>query len=187
MIFASQSKTKFKAFLAATVLCAGTIALAAPADARMGMGGGFHGGMGMGGFHGGMGGFGGFHGGMGGGFRPPIFHQGFRGGFGGFHPGFAGRPFVTNRAFFNNRGAFNNRAFFFRRNHFFNNNAFATGLFVGGLGGLAYGYPYYDYGYDYGYPYYSTAYYGGDCYYVRRRVVNPWGHIVVRRVAVCGY
>ncbi|MBF9234212.1 hypothetical protein I2H38_12595 [Microvirga sp. BT350] len=174
--------------LAAAVFGVSAIALAAPAEARMGGFGGFHGG-GFGGFHGG--GFGGFHGGVGGfhggggGFRPPIFlHPGFRG---GVHPAFAGRPFVGNRAFFVHRPFFSNRTafvhhpFFFHGHRFFNNNAFAVGLGSGAiLGGLAYDYPYYDY------PYYDTGY-GEDCYYVRRRIVNPWGSVVWRRALVCDY
>ncbi|MBZ6079250.1 hypothetical protein [Microvirga puerhi] len=170
MIFASQPGTGFRALLAAITLGVGVVALAAPTMARGGMGGmgmgGFHGGMGMGGFHGGMGGFGGFH--------PPVFiHQGFHSGFSpGFHPGFAGRPFMGNRA------VFVNRPFFFHH-HPFNDNALAFGL-VGGtvLGGLAYDYPYYDY------PYYGATY-GGDCFVIHRRVVNPWGRIVLRRAVVC--
>jgi hypothetical protein len=178
MNFTFQSRTNLKPLLAAIVLGVGAIALAAPAAARMGGGmGGFHGGIGGGG----MGGFGGFH--------PPIFmHQSFspgstssfRPGFNsGLSPGFAGRPFMGNRM------AFGNRPFFHDHDHFdHHRNAFAFGLVSGAvLGGLAYDYSYYGYPYD-SYPYYGAAY-GDDCYLVYRRVVNPWGHVVLRRVAVC--
>ncbi|MEZ0171407.1 hypothetical protein [Microvirga sp. TS319] len=161
----SLSKPKLKSLLIAAVIGAGAIALAAPADARIGGMGGFHGSMG------GFGGMGGFHGGMGG-FHPFFMHPGSHVGFNpGFRPGFAGRPFFRNRAFFDH-------------DRFHHNNGFAFGLVSGALlGGLAYGYPYDSY-YDYGYPTYGVAY-GGDCYVVPRRVVNPWGRIVLRREVVC--
>ena len=50
------------------------------------------------------------------------------------------------------------------------------------LGALSYPY----YGYGYGYPYYGSSY-GGDCYWVRRRVVGPYGRVVLRNVQVCPY
>ena len=57
--------------------------------------------------------------------------------------------------------------------------ALLAGLTLGALS-----YPYYGYGYDY--PNYDTAY-GDDCYWVRRRIVGPYGRIVIRRVQVCEY
>ena len=61
----------------------------------------------------------------------------------------------------------------------------AAGL-IGGLALGALSYPYYGYGYPYGYddPYYDVAD-NGDCDWVRRRVVDSWGRVVVRRVQVC--
>jgi hypothetical protein len=55
------------------------------------------------------------------------------------------------------------------------------GLAIGALSAPSYGYPY-DYGF-YAYPTYGVTY-GGDCYWVRRRVVDPWGRTFVRRVQV---
>jgi hypothetical protein len=67
--------------------------------------------------------------------------------------------------------------------------ALATGLALGAATYPYYGYGYGGYPYDYGYyddPYYGAAY-GGDCYWVTRRVVGPYGGVVIRRVQVCGY
>ena len=87
------------------------------ADARMGGGGGFHGG----GFHGGMGG--GFRGAaVGGGFRSAAFRGGFVGSRSfAFRPGFAPR---VNRFAFARFHRFHNRRFF----------AFAAAPFVAGVG-----------------------------------------------------
>jgi hypothetical protein len=166
MIFISSNKTA-RMWLAAAVMAAGATIVAGPAEARMGFGGGMR----MGGFGGGMrmGGFGGMRMGGFGGMRMGGFHHARMGGFhhmGGFH-----RPFV-------HRAVFAHRPFVHHRRHF--GGAFATG-FVGGaalgLASSAYAYPY-----DYGY---STASYNDDCYVVRRRVVNPWGYVVVRPQLVC--
>jgi hypothetical protein len=62
--------------------------------------------------------------------------------------------------------------------------AVAAGLALGSLAyPYYYGYP--NYGYGYGYPYYGATY-APDCYWVRRRVKRH-GHVVIRRVQVCGY
>jgi hypothetical protein len=152
-----------------------------------GGGGGFHGGMGgfhggMGGFHGGVGGFhgtvGGFNGGVG------AFHGGVAGfhgggvvrGLGGFHGpiGFAhpGSPFGAGRAFVNrpffSQRRFADRSFFFHRRRF-------AGPFVTGFYDRAYDYPYY----------YDDGAYADECFWVRRRFVNRWGYVVVRRKLVC--
>jgi hypothetical protein len=134
----------------------------------MGFGGGMRG---FGGVHGGMHSFGGFHGAA---FaprfaaRPMMFRQA------AFAPHFANRPFV-------HRAAFVNRPFFHRRRHF--GAAFAAGLIGAtavGLASSAYAYPYDGYGY------YPASYgYGDGCYVVRRRHVNPWGYVVVRRQLIC--
>jgi hypothetical protein len=55
--------------------------------------------------------------------------------------------------------------------------AVATGL---ALGGLSYPYSYYDS------PYQDT-YYGDQCYWTRRRVLDRWGHSIIRRFEVCPY
>jgi hypothetical protein len=61
---------------------------------------------------------------------------------------------------------------------------------AGVLGGLAVGgalaaRPYY-YGAPYGYyGAYGPAGYGGECVIERRRTVDPWGRVIVRRVRTC--
>jgi hypothetical protein len=99
--------------------------------------------------------------------HPGFAHHGFMA-----RPMFVHRPVFAHRPFFVHR-PFVRRPFFVRRHHRFG-PAFAAG-FVGGaaLGSLGYA--------SYGYPYY-----GEDCYVVRRRIVNPWGYVVVRRALVCG-
>ena len=191
MMFDLNSK-QLRLWFAVAALGLGTMTLSAPSYAfggSHGGGGGFHGGGGgfhggMGGFHGGMGGFhggmGGFHGGMGG-FHGTIgsfprggMAQGIR----GFHapvafahPGFFRSPFVAHRAFvsrpffFHRR--FADRRFFFHRRRF-------VGSFAAGF---------YDGGYDY--PYYDEGAYADECFWVRHRVVNRWGHVVIRRTLVC--
>jgi hypothetical protein len=159
MFFASHIRST-KAAVTVVALGLGAMIAVTPAEARMGMGG-FHGG----GFHGPMGGFRGpgmMHAGFGG-FRQPgaFMHPGFR-------PGFGQHRFFAHRAFFH------------RHNRF--GGPFAVGLLSGAaLGAFAYGSPYYGYG-----GYYSDAGYGDDCYVIRRRVVNPWGYVTVRRALVCG-
>jgi hypothetical protein len=164
MFFASHVRPT-KAAVAAVVLGLGAVVASAPVEARMGFGG-FHGGMGgfhggMGSFHGPMGGFGGrgvMHSGFGG-FRQPFMHP-------GFHQGFGQRRFFAHRGFFH------------RHNRF--GGPFAVGLLSGAaLGAFTYDAPYYG-------GYYSDAGYGEDCYVIRRRVVNPWGYVTVRRALVCG-
>lgn len=61
------------------------------------------------------------------------------------------------------------------------------GLAVGAIAasasqGYGYGYPAYGYGQPvaYGYPAYSS-----ECYVVRRKFVNQWGDLVIRREQVC--
>jgi len=71
-----------------------------------------------------------------------------------------------------------------------NGGALAAGL-IGGLavGAIAAsaGRPAYGYGYPatYAYPAYGPDY-GGGCYVQRRRFVNEWGDVVIRREKVCG-
>jgi hypothetical protein len=165
-----------------TVVAVAALGIAAstmPAAARVGGGGGFHGGFGGGGFHGGFGGggfggFGGFHGGAG-----PTFGMGRVGpAIGGpraFAPGanFAARTF-PNTAFRPGFRGFRGRRFF---------PGFAFGF--GGPFWYDYGpdYAYYDddygpYAYDYGYGY------GNNCYALRRVFVA--GRWRLRSVWVCG-
>ena len=63
------------------------------------------------------------------------------------------------------------------------------GLLAAGLTLGALSYPYYGYGYNY--PYYGAYPYdvaaAEDCYWVRRRVVNANGRVVIRRQQVCNY
>ena len=69
---------------------------------------------------------------------------------------------------------------------YYGGGAVAAGL-VGGLalGALAarpaYAYPYYGGGYA------PVGYYGGggECFIERRRTVDPWGRVIVRRVRTC--
>ena len=146
--------------LVAATLSLGLATWSAPAEAQMrGFHGGF-GGMRMGGFHPGIG----------------RMHMG---GFRGFHPGFVHRPVAFHRPFFHHRHfhrpvAFH-RPFFYHRHRRFPVGAFAAGL-VGGaaLGTLGYGYPYY-----------APAAYGGECFVVRRKFVDWWGNLVIRRKLVC--
>ena len=120
-----------------TALLAGVLGLAAVgattpsfAAARVGGGGGMHGGFGGGGMHGGFGGGGGFRGGanLGAG---------------------AAHNFATSNSFgAQNNGAFNNGGW--RHGH-------GWGYGGWGYGGYA-GYPYYGYDGDYGYNQYCTPY-----------------------------
>jgi uncharacterized membrane protein len=107
-------------------------------------------------FGGGMGG-GGFHGGMGGGFHG----GGFDGG-GMRMGGFAGRPFAHS-GFATHRAVFADHRFHYHG-------------FVGPFFALtAFGAPYY----------YSDYFDNGGCYVVRRRHIDQWGHVVVRRELEC--
>lgn len=66
---------------------------------------------------------------------------------------------------------------------YYGGGAVAAGL-VGGLalGALAtrpYGYPYYG-------AYAPAGYYGGgECFIERRRTIDPWGRVIIRRVRTC--
>jgi hypothetical protein len=111
-----------------------------------------------------------------------VGYYGYRGGFRpGYHGGF--RP-----AYY---GGYNPypRPYFRRRD---NGAAVAAGL-IGGLalGALATA-PYrYSYPASYGGGYYGGGYYGASyydqptCYSVRRRYIDAWGRLVVRRTDVC--
>lgn len=179
MMFDLNTK-QLRLWFAAAALGLGAMTFSGPVDARgfggsHGGGGGFHGG--MGGFHGGMGGFrggmGGFHGGIGG------FHSGgMARGFGGFHspvafahPGFIRSPSFAHRAFVNRPFFFHRR--FVDRRFFFHRRRFVGPFAVG----------FYDGGYDY--PYYDNGAYSDECFWVRRRAVNRWGYVVIRRTLVC--
>jgi hypothetical protein len=73
--------------------------------------------------------------------------------------------------------------------------------YYGGYYRTGWGYPYYGgallagltlgalaYPYSYGYPYlYSNVAYGGECYWVRRRGIDRWGRVFIRRVQICEY
>jgi hypothetical protein len=130
----------------ASITFTGAVAASTAADARMGGGGGFHGGGFGGGFHGAAmaGGFrgaamgGGFRGAaMGGGFRSAAIGGGFRGGFVrprsfAFRPGFAPR---FNRFAFARFHRFNRFAFArFHRFHHRRFFTFAAVPFVVGVG-----------------------------------------------------
>jgi hypothetical protein len=158
---------RLRLWITAAALGIGAMTFSAPADARgfggsHGGGGGFHGG--MGGLRSGMGGFqsGGMARGFGGFHGPVAFaHPGFFRSPFGAHRAFANRPFFFHRQFADRR-------FFFHRRRF-------VGPFAAGF---------YDGGYDY--PYYDDGAYSEECFSVRRRLVNRWGYVVVRRQLVCG-
>jgi hypothetical protein len=79
----------------------------------------------------------------------------------------------------------------YHRGH--NGGAIAAGL----IGGLALGAlaasasrPAYGYGYDarpvgYAYPAYGPGYYGGGCFIEKRKYVDEWGDLVIRRRKIC--
>ncbi|MBQ0822017.1 hypothetical protein KBI52_17635 [Microvirga sp. HBU67558] len=188
-------------------------ALLFPADAfaqRFGShGGGFRGG-GFGG--GGLGGSGAFRGGGfgGGGFGGSrmFIPRGGMGGFGGgaiagprlgrgdFRVGAIGRPGYGFRAPYYGRVAGGYRPYYrgyyggypYYRNYY-RGYPYYGGVVAAGLALGALSYPYYGYGYDYPYyGYYPAAVAEGeDCYWVRRRIVGPYGRIVIRRQQVCNY
>jgi len=90
-------------------------------------------------------------------------------------------------------GGYGYRPAYYYRNRSNVGGAVAAGL-IGGLalGALAaspaYSYPAYSYpAYPATYPgYYGSSYYGAPaCYTVRRRFVDDWGRVVVRRTQVC--
>jgi hypothetical protein len=100
---------------------------------------------------------GGFHGGMGGFHGSMGMHHGFGGGMGGFRSaGFMPRPFV-HRPFISHRVF--HRPFFVHRHHHVR-SAFA----------LAVAFP---------------LAYAADCVAVRKRVINPWGVVVIKKRVVC--
>ncbi|RDI52240.1 hypothetical protein DES45_1162 [Microvirga subterranea] len=108
------------------------------------------------------------------GYRPAIGAYGWRG------PGY--RPYPYYRGAYGWRYPYYG---YYRRGWgypYYYGGALAAGLAIGALS-----YPYnYGYPYDYSYPYYGATY-GGDCYLVRRRVVDQWGRVFIRRVQVCDY
>jgi hypothetical protein len=103
---------------------------------------------------------------------PASAQQGFSRGWGGYGYGYRHRAY---------------------RPHY-GGGAVAAGL----IGGLALGAlaarPAYGYGYGYGayapagygYGYAPVAYgYGGECFVERRRSIDPWGRVVVRKIRTC--
>jgi hypothetical protein len=156
---------------------------------------------GGGGFGGGVGGFrrgiaapvGGFRGGIAapvGGFLGGAIRVGqgggLRGGVAGTRYGYGYRPGAVYRSPRPYGPAYAYRPYyrgFYGRRYPYYGGAVAAGL----IGGLAFGalsYPYYDYPYGYDDPAYDVAD-GEDCAWVRRRVVDSLGRVVVRRVQVC--
>jgi hypothetical protein len=151
---------------------------------RVGIGGGFPGGgtaARPGGFYRGDG-FGGYRSVAaarpvwGGAYRPgAIYRPGF-GGYGWRAP-YYGRVAGAYRPYY--RGYYGGRYRYYGgyyRHYPYYGGALLSGLTLGAL----------SYPYDYGYGY-DDPYYGGDCYWVRRRVVGPYGQIVSRPVQVCEY
>jgi hypothetical protein len=111
-----------------------------------------------------------------GGFRPAIAGPGF-GGYG--RVASIGRP--VDRGYYGRSYPYYGG--YYRRGwgYPYYGEALLAGLTLGALS-----YPYY--GYGYGYPHlYSDATDGSECYWVRRRVIDPWGRVVRRRVQVCEY
>lgn len=109
-----------------------------------------------------------------GGYRPAYYGRRYYGGYRGYRPAYYGyRRYGYPYGYY--------------RRGYYGGGAVAAGL----IGGLALGTiasaaanPYY-YGYPYGY--YRPAYYpsGGNCYLERRRIVNRYGRVVIRRVETC--
>jgi hypothetical protein len=56
---------------------------------------------------------------------------------------------------------------------------------AGVVGGLALGALATRPAYGYGYGAYAPVEYGGECFIERRRTVDPWGRVIVRRVRTC--
>jgi hypothetical protein len=134
-------------------------------------------------------------------FRPPMAGVGrpsFGGGAigmrpGGFRPALAGPGFrgygrVANiarpayRGYYGRGWRYPYHGGYYRRGwgYPYYGGALLAGLTLGALS--------YPYSYGYGDPYlYSEAAFGGECYWVRRRVIDPWGRVVRRRVQVCEY
>ena len=64
---------------------------------------------------------------------------------------------------------------------YYGGGAVAAGL----VGGLALGALAARPAYGYGYGAYAPVEYGGECFIERRRTVDPWGRVIVRRVRTC--
>ena len=155
-------------------------------------GAGYYGGFG-GGYRpafGGYGGYGGYRayrpafGGYGyGGYRPAYGGYGYGGyrpayggyGYGGYRPAYFGGYRGYRPAYYPYRPYSGYGYGYYRRRNY--GGAVAAGL-IGGLalGALATA--------PYAYPYYSEPV-GYDCYTVRRRFVDAWGRVFIRRTQVC--
>ena len=124
-----------------------------------------------------------------------VGYYGYRGGFrpghyGGYHGGLRPAYYGGYRGYGGFRTAYNGgynpypRPYYRRRD---NGAAVAAGL-IGGLalGALATA-PYrYSYPATYGGGYYGASYYDQPtCYSVRRRYIDAWGRMVVRRTDIC--
>ena len=110
----------------------------------------------------------------------------FRGGSVGIRPhGFrgygrvvsVGRP--TYRGYYGRGWRYPYYGGYYSRGYPYYGGALLAGLALGTLS-----YPYYGYNYPY---LYAGAAYDNECYWVRRRVIDPWGRVVRRRVQVCEY
>ena len=78
-------------------------------------------------------------------------------------------------------GGFHHGYRHYHRPHF-GGGAVAAGL----VGGLALGALAASPAYGYGYGYAPVAYgYGGECFVERRRSIDPWGRVVVRKIRTC--
>jgi hypothetical protein len=108
------------------------------------------------------------------GFRPAITRPGFRG-YGRVVS--VGRP--TYRGYYGRGWRYPYYGGYYGRGYPYYGGALIAGLRLGALS-----YPYYGYNYPY---LYADATYGSECYWVRRRVIDPWGRVVRRRVRICEY
>jgi hypothetical protein len=109
-----------------------------------------------------------------GGFRPAIAGPGF-GGYGRVVS--VGRPY--DRGYYGRGWRYPYYGGSYGRGHPYYGGALLAGLTLGALS-----YPYYGYNYPY---LYAGAAYDSECYWARRRVIDPWGRVVRRLVQVCEY
>jgi hypothetical protein len=107
-------------------------------------------------------------------FRPAIARPDFRG---YSRVVRAGRPY--DRGYYGRGWRYPYYGGYYGRGSPYYGGALLAGLTLGALS-----YPYYGYNYPY---LYAGAAYGSECYWVRRRVIDPWGRVVRRLVQVCEY
>jgi hypothetical protein len=108
------------------------------------------------------------------GLSPTIGGPGFRG-----HGRVVGAGRPAYRGYYGRGWHYPYYGSYYGRGYPYYGGALIAGLTLGALS-----YPYYGYNYPY---LYAGAAYDSECYWVRRRVIDPWGRVVRRRVQVCEY